>query len=192
MLALKNYKIILGSGSSRRKKLLSNLGLKFSIKLSKEKEIYPIDLGHEKVAEFLAKQKSESIFPNLIGNCLLITADTIVCQKNHILHKPINKTEAMNTLKQISGTTNKVITGLCIKTNKKEEIFSVKTLVYFNHLSIEEINYYVDIHKPYDKAGAYGIQDWIGAIGVQKINGSYNNVVGLPTAELYQKLKLFI
>ena len=189
---LSNYNIILGSASSRRKELLSDLGLRFSIKTSENDEEYPNHIEKTKIAEFLAKKKSDFISPDLKGNFLLITADTTVCRRNKILHKPKNKLDALNTLKILSNSSHKVITGVCIKTNKRELTFSSETLVFFNKLSINDMNHYIDTYKPFDKAGSYGIQEWIGSIGIEKIIGSYNNVVGLPTAELYQKLKLFI
>ena len=123
---------------------------------------------------------------------MLITADTIVVQNNIILHKPKNKNEAKIILKSLSGKSHKVISGVCLRSNKKEISFSSETKVTFSKLSEDEIAYYIKKFKPYDKAGSYGIQEWIGYIGIEEISGSYNNVIGLPTAELYQNLKLFI
>ena len=123
---------------------------------------------------------------------MLITADTIVVQNNIILHKPKNKNEAKIILKSLSGKSHKVISGVCLRSNKKEISFSSETKVTFSKLSEDEIAYYIKKFKPYDKAGSYGIQEWIGYIGIEEIRGSYNNVIGLPTAELYQNLKLFI
>ena len=189
---LKNFTIILGSASPRRKQLLTELGIEFSIKTTQKKEKYPDNLDGAGIAEFLAKQKAEVISKELTGNYLLITADTIVIQNNEILHKPKDKDEAQRILQNLSGKSHKVISGVCIKSAKKEVVFSSETEVTFNKLSEDEILYYIDNFKPFDKAGSYGIQQWIGYIGIEKIKGSYNNVVGLPTAELYQKLKLFI
>ena len=189
---LKYYKLILGSASPRRKKLLSELGINFTIKTTRQKENYPEYLNGSEIAEFLAKQKATSIAKQLTGNFLLITADTIVLQNNKILHKPKNKENGKKTLQKLSGDKHKVISGVCLKTNKKELTFSSETEVLFNKLSNEEIIYYLENYNPFDKAGSYGIQDWIGHIGIEEINGSYNNVVGLPTSQLYQKLKLFI
>ena len=188
---LEKYKITLGSASPRRKKLLKEIGLKFTIKRSNKEEKYPQDLDRKKIAEFLAKQKAESISKELSGNYLLITADTIVIQDNKILHKPKDKDEAFNTLNNLSAKKHTVITGVCIKSKRKEVVFSSKTEITLNQLSEYEILYYIKKYKPYDKAGSYGIQEWIGYIGIEKINGSYSNVVGLPTAKLYQKLKFF-
>ena len=189
---LKNFTIILGSASPRRKQLLTELAIEFSIKTTQKEEEYPQNLDGAEIAEFLAKQKAEVISKELTGNYLLITADTIVIQNNEILHKPKDKDEAQRILQNLSGKSHKVISGVCIKSAKKEVVFSSETEVTFNKLSEDEILYYIDNFKPFDKAGSYGIQQWIGYIGIEKIKGSYNNVVGLPTAELYQKLKLFI
>ena len=189
---LKKYHIILGSSSPRRKELLSSLNIKFVIRKSHQKEYYPTKLKEKEIAEFIAKSKAAIICKKLSNNYLLITADTIVLKNDNILHKPKDKNQAFKLLTNISGKTHKVITGVCIKSKQKEVIFSSKTEVTFNKLSKNEILYYIDNFKPFDKAGSYAIQEWIGYIGVKKINGSYNNVVGLPTSILYQKLKLFI
>ena len=191
---INNYKIILGSASPRRKQLLIELGIDFTIKTTQKKEYYPKNLDNVQIVEFLAKQKAKFILAEgqLSENYLLITADTIVIQNNEILHKPKNKDEAIKTLEKLSGKKHKVISGVCIKSNNKEVVFSVITEVAFNKLLKDEILYYLETTNPFDKAGSYGIQEWIGYIGVKRINGSYNNIVGLPTSELYQKLKLFI
>ena len=186
------YNIILGSASPRRKELLTDLGLIFSIQTIDKEETFSTTIKKEEIAEFLAKQKSEFLSENLQQNDLLITADTIVSFKNELLNKPKTKEEAFKTLNKLSENTHKVITGICLKSKKKEIVFSVTTLVTFKALSENEIHHYINKYNPYDKAGAYGIQDWIGKIGVNHINGSYTNVVGLPISELYQHLKLFI
>ena len=186
------YNIILGSASPRRKELLLDLDLKFSIQTSEKEETFSPSLKEEEIAQFLAIQKSEFLSENLLQNDLLITADTIVSFKNELLNKPKNKEEAFETLNKLSENTHKVITGVCLKSKNKEIIFSVTTLVTFKALSDDEIHHYINKYNPYDKAGAYGIQDWIGKIGINNINGSYTNVVGLPISELYQHLKLFI
>ena len=186
------YNIILGSVSPRRKELLTDLGLIFSIKTTNKEETFSRILKQEEIAEFLAKQKSEFLSEDLKQNDLLITADTIVSFKNELLNKPKNKEEAFRTLNKLSENTHKVITGVCLKSKNKEIVFSVTTLVTFNALSEEEIHHYINKYNPYDKSGAYGIQDWIGKIGINQINGSYTNVVGFPISELYQHLKLFI
>ena len=189
---LKKFTIILGSASPRRKELLSDIGLKFSIQTTNKEECYPTNLKDHKIAEFLAKQKSEFLSDNLQQNDLLITADTIVSFKNKLLNKPKNKEEAFKTLNKLSENKHKVITGVCLKSKNKEIVFSATTRVTFKALSEDEIHHYINKYNPYDKAGAYGIQDWIGKIGINKINGSYTNVVGFPISELYQHLKLFI
>ena len=189
---LKKYNIILGSASPRRKELLKGIGLNFSIKITDKEESYPTDLKDIQIVEFLAKQKQEFLSKELKSNDLLITADTIVSQKGEVLHKPKDKNDAKNILFNLSGNSHRVITGICIKTLEKEVTFSTNTTVHFNKLSETEIEYYITKFKPFDKAGSYGIQEWIGYIAIAKIEGSYNNVVGLPTADLYQKLKLFI
>ena len=189
---LKKYKIILGSASPRRKELLKGIGLNFSIKITDKEESYPTDLKDVQIVEFLAKKKNKFLSKGLKSNDLLITADTIVSQQGEILHKPKDKNDAKNILKKLSGNSHRVITGICIKTLEKEVTFSSITTVHFNKLSTIEIEYYINNFNPFDKAGSYGIQEWIGYIAIAKIEGSYNNVVGLPTADLYQKLKLFI
>jgi len=189
---LKKFTIILGSASPRRKELLSDIGLEFSIQTTEKEEDYPTNLKEHKIAEFLAKQKAKFLSENLSKTDLLITADTIVSFKGELLNKPKNKKEAFNTLSKLSGNTHKVITGVCIKNHQKESLFSVITLVTFKQLTKKEINFYINNFNPFDKAGAYGIQDWIGKIGIKSIEGSYSNVVGLPTTEVYQQLKLFI
>ena len=189
---LKKYNIILGSASPRRKELLKGIGLNFSIKITDKEESYPTDLKDVQIVEFLAKKKNKFLSKGLKSNDLLITADTIVSQQGEILHKPKDKNDAKNILKKLSGNSHRVITGICIKTLEKEVTFSSITTVHFNKLSTIEIEYYINNFNPFDKAGSYGIQEWIGYIAIAKIEGSYNNVVGLPTADLYQKLKLFI
>ena len=189
---LKKYNIILGSASPRRKQLLTELGIKFTIKTTQKEEYYPEKLEGAEITEFLAKQKSDFISKKLSGNYLLITADTIVMENNKILHKPKDKDDAIKILQKLSDKSHDVISGVCLKSDKKEVIFSSITEVTFNKLSEKEIIYYIEKFKPFDKAGSYGIQEWIGYIGIEKINGSYTNVIGIPSAELYQKLKLFI
>ena len=189
---LQKYTIILGSASPRRKELLTDIGLIFNIQTTDKEENFPIELKEQEIAEFLAKQKSDFLSENLNPEDLLITADTIVSFNKELLKKPSDKEEAFNTLSKLSGNRHKVITGVCIKTLEKEVVFSSTTIVTFNKLTKDEINYYINNYKPYDKAGAYGIQEWIGKIGIKNIDGSYANVVGLPTSKLYEQLKSFI
>ncbi len=193
---LNKYKIILASKSPRRQQLFNNLfpiykneGLNFEIKTKEVEEIYPENLKEEQIALYLSELKANA-FKNeeLDCNTIVITADTIVCLNNNILDKPKNYEEAVKTLKLLSGNKHTVITGVCIKSTNKIKSFYVSTDVYFKHLSLDEINFYVKNYKPYDKAGAYGIQEWIGYIGIEKIEGSFYNVMGLPTNRLYEEL----
>ncbi|NOZ45370.1 MAG: septum formation protein Maf [Chlorobi bacterium] len=189
---LLKYKIILASKSPRRYELLKDLGVNFEVKTDFiALEEYPLNLKNEEVVLFLAKKKADYFLNKLEKNNLLITADTIVVLNNSVLNKPENREHAYEMLKQISGTKNTVITGVCITTIEKTKLFFAKTNVYFKHLTSDEINYYIDKYQPFDKAGAYGIQEWIGFIGIEKIEGSYFNVMGLPTQMLYKELQLF-
>lgn len=187
---LDNYKIILASQSPRRKELLSNMGLKFEVRVIKNlDESYPPDIDVLQVAEFLANKKAEAYKPTLNANELIITADTVVICDGNILEKPENSQDAFRMIHNLSGKTHQVITGVSVQTKKQHLCFSSETNVCFDKLSTEEINYYIEHYKPYDKAGAYGIQEWIGHIGVCGIEGSYFNVMGLPVQKLYQTLK---
>ena len=188
---LTKYNIILGSSSPRRKELLEALGIKFSVKTTNKDEKYPAELKEEEIAKFLAQQKSSYFLNQLKSDDLLITADTIVILDNTIFNKPKDKNDAFNMLSKLSDNTHKVITGVCIKTQNKELVFSATTLVTFKKLLEQEINFYITNYNPLDKAGSYGIQDWIGKVGVITIKGSYTNVVGLPLTELYENLKKF-
>lgn len=196
MIMIKNapYKqrIILASASPRRQQLLAETGLDFVIISKDFPEKYPNDLKGRQIAEFLSREKASLFIEELTENDILITADTIVWCGDRVLGKPIDKTEAINMLKTISGTTHEVITGVTIISRSGETTFSDSTKVTFDDLSDEEINHYIDSFKPYDKAGAYGIQEWIGIIGCSRIEGSYFNVVGLPVQRLYKELAVFI
>ena len=189
---LKNYRIILGSRSPRRKHLLEELDLLFEVIVKEVDESFPEDLNLADVAQFLAEKKATA-FAQLaaIPNTMIITADSVVCIDNQILNKPIDESDAHKMLKLLSGRKHIVITGVCIKCNQMSVSFSSRTDVHFKVLSDQEINYYVEKFKPLDKAGAYGIQEWIGFIGVQTINGSYTNVMGLPVNDLYEQLMKF-
>lgn len=187
---LEKYQIILASKSPRRKELLNALGVNFCIKIQEKlEEIYPKTLQGAEIVEFLAKQKSN--FFKIKNDELIISADTIVCVENKVLGKPINEIEAKKMLSLLSGKTHQVFTGVCIRTREKESVFSVASSVTFTHLTEEEIDFYIKHFRPLDKAGAYGIQEWIGFIGIQSISGSYWNVMGLPLQRLYQELKKF-
>ncbi|MBX0334679.1 Maf-like protein [Pontibacter sp. HSC-14F20] len=180
--------ILLASNSPRRKELLAGLGIPFEVRVKDVQEDYPEHLQREQVAEFLAGHKADAYTSDL-QNEVLITADTIVCLGERVLNKPADASEAFNMLRALSGTHHEVITGVCILTRNSKTIFHDVTKVYFKKLSDEEINYYIEHYQPFDKAGAYGIQEWIGKIGIEQIEGSYFNVVGLPVQKLYTYLR---
>ena len=182
--------IILASQSPRRKEILSLLNLEFTVEFKSIDEIFPKDLKTSKVAEYLAKLKA-SVFTNIKDEQVIITADTVVILNDTILGKPKDKAEATEMLHRLSNRGHEVITGVCLKSAQKSIAFSSSTKVYFKDLTDAEIDYYIENYKPYDKAGSYGIQEWIGAIGITKIEGSYFNVVGLPIQELNEQLKKF-
>lgn len=186
---LPNKKIILASGSPRRQQYCKELGLDFSIQLKEVEEIYPDYLIHHEITDFLAQLKANAFESELAENEILITSDTIVWHENKALGKPKDYNEAFEMIASMAGKTHEVITSVCIKTSLKSEVFHSITKVTFVNLSKEEIDYYITNYKPFDKAGAYGIQEWIGLIGISKIEGSYPNVVGLPVDKLYAKLK---
>jgi septum formation protein len=188
---LHNYRIILASRSPRRQQLLVELGLKFEVVVKDFTETYPEGLGGEEVARFVAFGKAASFKNEICDNEIVITADTIVWCNNKVLGKPVDRDDAIRILKEISGNTHEVITAVTLLTSEKDLTFSDSTKVTFEPLTDEEICYYVDNYKPYDKAGAYGIQEWIGIIGCSNIQGSYFNVVGLPVQRLYKELQNF-
>lgn len=181
-------KIILGSGSPRRKELLAALGYSFEVRTKDTNESYPKSMSCEEVPTFLAKQKAAALLPQLQEDELLICADTVVILDNQILGKPANKEEATKMLNLLSGKTHNVITGVFIGDSKQEVVFSETTEVTFNNLSEYQIKYYIENYEPFDKAGSYGIQEWIGFIGVASITGTYANVMGLPTHEIFAVL----
>ncbi|MFH1319825.1 MAG: Maf family nucleotide pyrophosphatase [Bacteroidota bacterium] len=185
------FKIILASKSPRRQQLLKALGLKFDVRTKKVREDYPSDLKREQIALYLCELKANAFENELDKNTLLITADTIVWIDDKTINKPADFDEAVQVLEMLSGRMHEVITGVCFKTRQKTRSFFVVTKVYFKKLTNQEITYYVKNFKPYDKAGAYGIQEWIGSVGIKKIEGSYFNVVGLPIKELYKELMEF-
>ena len=187
----KNHKIILASGSPRRQQFLKELEIDFEIKLKEIEEIYPDHLQAEEITDFLAKLKASAFENELKDNEVLITSDTIVWLDNKALGKPIDASHALRMLTEMSGKTHKVITSVCIKSIKKEVVFHDETLVTFTDLSLDEIEFYLKNYKPFDKAGSYGIQEWIGLVAIEKIEGSYANVVGLPTHKLYKELMNF-
>ena len=184
----KNHKIILASGSPRRQQFLKELDIDFEIRLKEIEEIYPDHLQAEEITDFLAKLKANAFENELKDNEILITSDTIVWLKNQALGKPTDASHALKMLTEMSGKTHEVITSVCIKTNQREIVFHDKTSVTFASLTSQEIEYYLKNYQPFDKAGSYGIQEWIGLVAIEKIEGSYANVVGLPTHKLYSEL----
>lgn len=186
---LKKYNIILASNSPRRRELLSGLGLNYEVKLIKDvDESYPSHLNGSEIPEFISRIKAAAYRPFMKENDLIITADTIVYANNEVLGKPQNREDAVKMLKTLSGHTHQVMTGVTITTHKFQKSFVSTSDVTFDNLTDVEINFYIDNYKPYDKAGAYGIQEWIGYIGVSGIRGSYFNVMGLPIQKLYREL----
>jgi septum formation protein len=187
----KNTSIILASGSPRRQELFKELNLDFSINVKEINEVYDQSLKREAITNYLAQQKALVFEKELNKNDLVITSDTIVWLKNKALEKPNDKEHAIKMLQELSGNTHEVITSVCLKSKFKERVFFDVTKVTFKQLSLEEIQFYVEKHQPFDKAGAYGIQEWIGFIGVTKLEGSYFNVMGLPVHKLYEELLNF-
>ncbi|MEO9570060.1 MAG: Maf-like protein, partial [Polaribacter sp.] len=184
---LKNYNVILASGSPRRQQFFKDLDIDFSIQLKEVEEIYPSELKGIEITDFLADLKSQP-FTNLSTNDLLITSDTIVWLDNKALGKPKDAEDAFKMLRALSGKKHEVITSISIKSKKNQKIINDVTTVSFKELSDEEIDYYIKNYKPFDKAGAYGIQEWIGFIAIDNLEGSYYNVVGLPVNLLYKEL----
>ncbi|RED42868.1 septum formation protein [Winogradskyella eximia] len=185
---LKNFNIILASASPRRHAFLKDMHLDFKIQLKPVEEIYPKDLKREEITDFLAKLKAESFTNTLQDNDILITSDTIVWLEDKAIGKPKDEDDAFNMIKSLSNKTHEVVTSICFTLKTEQRIVNTITKVTFKALTDEEIWYYVKHFKPLDKAGAYGIQEWIGAIAITSIEGSYNNVVGLPTHLLYETL----
>ena len=182
-------KFILSSNSPRRRQLLAGLDIDFEVKvLPGIDESYPENLSPEDVPQFIAVEKAAPYLPYLAEDEILITADTVVVLGNEILGKPADADEACRMLRKLSGQTHQVITGVCLTTLTQQRKFAVTSHVTFKELSDKEIHYYVDHYKPFDKAGAYGIQEWIGYIGVIALSGSYFNVMGLPVQRIYQEL----
>jgi septum formation protein len=183
------YKIILASGSPRRQQFFKDLDVDFEIQLKEVEEIFPPDLKAEAITNYLAQLKADAFTGKLKENELLITSDTIVWHNGRALGKPKNYDDAVTILKSLSNATHEVITSVCFKTINHSEIIHETTKVTFNVLSDAAVAYYLNTYKPFDKAGAYGIQDWIGLVGITKIEGSYTNVVGLPTHRVYDFLR---
>lgn len=188
---LKKYTILLASQSPRRQELLYGLDLEFKIIKNCVEEVYPRSLDKLKIPEYLAEIKADAHLKNIDSNQLVITADTIVIIDNQVLEKPKDKNEAIDMLSMLSGESHKVVTGVCLATKNKKSIFSDQTIVTFDQLSAAEIEYYVEKYKPFDKAGSYGAQEWLGYVAISKLEGSYFNVMGLPVHRLFNELKKF-
>ena len=189
MHSIKNYKLILASASPRRQQLMKDAGLTFEVWLKNVEEKYPQELHWENVPEYLSKVKASAFREELKADEVLITADTVVCIHDRILGKPADRKEAISMLQELSGNRHLVVTGVSVTTRTEQLSFSSRTDVFFKRLSNEEIEFYVDTYKPFDKAGAYGIQEWIGYIGIERIEGSFYNVMGLPIQKLYETLR---
>ncbi len=189
---INDYRIILASRSPRRQQMLKELGLKFDIVIKDYDEVYPEGMKGDEIARYIAFEKAALFKNELMDNEIVIAADTIVWCNNQVLGKPADRNDAVQILKEISGNTHEVITGVSFRSKMRDHTFSDSTKVTFEKLSEEEIYYYIDNYKPYDKAGAYGIQEWIGIVACSHIDGSYFNVVGLPVHKLYSELLKFI
>jgi septum formation protein len=185
---LQKYKLILASGSPRRQQFFKDLDLDFEIRLKEIEEIFPPELKAEEITNYLAELKANAFEGELNDNEILITSDTIVWHNDKALGKPKDAQDAFEILKSLSNATHEVITSVCFKTNNNVEVIYEVTRVTFNELSDEAIFFYIENYKPFDKAGAYGIQEWIGFVGVSKIEGSYANVMGMPTDKVYEYL----
>lgn len=188
---LPDYNYILASKSPRRQQLLKSLGINFQVKTKEVDESYPLILKAHQIPEFLAEKKAGAFVNHLAENDLLITADTVVIIADKVLEKPSDYDDAVKMLSLLSGKQHQVITGVCLQTTGKKSVFSSLTNVEFKELSRNEIEYYVTNFQPYDKAGAYGIQEWIGSIGIRHIEGSFYNVMGLPLQRLYEEIQKF-
>lgn len=189
---LNGYHLILASKSPRRNELLEGLGLDYEVRVFTDgDESYPSQLKGSAVATYIAVQKALDAKPFLGEDDLIITADTIVCQGDDVFGKPADRQDALRMLKALSGQSHFVYTGVCLACNTHQVSFCAETEVFFCELSDSEMEHYVDFYKPFDKAGAYGVQEWIGFVGVERIEGSYFNVMGLPVHQLYTELKRF-
>ena len=185
------YQLVLASKSPRRQMLLRQLDWSFEIVTQDTDESYPPDSDIADVAAYIPSEKAKAVFPKINKDQLIIAADTIVRLDNTIFGKPKDAKDAFRILQQLSGKTHEVITGVCLQTQEAEHHFSSTTAVYFKTLSEKQIKYYIKKFKPYDKAGAYAIQEWIGMVGIEKIEGCYFNVMGLPLSRLYEELHAF-
>ena len=193
MIDLKDKQIILASGSPRRRELLSAMDIPFTVDTGNTfDESWPSDTPHEKVPELMAEGKSFGFHRELADNEILVTSDTMVLCGTEILGKPKDRDDAIRMLKLLSGRGHQVITAVTLRDREKKKTFSVTSNVFFKELSDSEITYYLDTYRPYDKAGAYGIQEWIGYIGISRLEGSFYNVMGFPASRFYEELKAFL
>ena len=189
---VEGYQVVLASNSPRRKELLGGLGISFEVRTLQDiDESYPDALRGEEIPMYISAKKAEAYRQTMEENELIITADTVVCDNGIVLGKPKDKAEAKQMLLQLSGHAHEVITGVSIVTQEKTVQFASTSKVFFSALTDKEIDYYINVYQPFDKAGAYGIQEWIGFVGVTRIEGSYFNVMGLPIQRLYTELKQF-
>lgn len=188
---LKNTNLILASGSPRRQQYFKDLGLDFTVRLKDIEEIYPPNLMREQITDYLSVLKASAFEHELSKNDLLVTSDTIVWHENVAVGKPKDYEDAVRILTKLSNSMHEVITSVCFTTKTSTDVINEITKVTFGPLSQQDIRFYVDNFEPFDKAGAYGIQDWIGLVGIARIEGSYTNVVGLPTQKVYEYLSTF-
>lgn len=188
---MKEIKWILGSQSPRRKELLAGIGVEFEVRTKDTEEVYPDSLPASEVPEFLSKLKANALLPDLADNEVIICADTVVILEGEILGKPTDSNDAKQMLARLSGKNHTVITGVFIGSKTKSTSFSERTEVEFESLTEEEIDFYIKQFKPFDKAGSYGVQEWIGYVAVKRMEGTYTNVMGLPTNRLYQEIRKF-
>jgi len=189
---LSEYKLILGSKSPRRHELLKGLDLNFEIRVKDVDESFPDSLRASEIPEYLALKKAEAFKPELREKDVVITSDTVVWLGNAVFNKPQYREDAIEMISTLSGRSHTVITGVCILSSRKQSVFHDETEVFFGELSRSEIEWYVDKYKPFDKAGAYGIQEWIGYMGIERIEGSFYNVMGFPTRLFYVELRKFL
>ncbi|MES2555148.1 MAG: Maf family nucleotide pyrophosphatase [Bacteroidota bacterium] len=182
-------KWILGSGSPRRKELLAGIGVEFTIRTKDTEEVYPSTLTPQDVPLFLAELKAKALLPDLVENETVICADTVVILNGEIIGKPVDKADAISMLQRLSGQTHEVVTGVFIGNKHKQLLQSDSTMVTFTTLTADEIANYVDRYQPFDKAGSYGVQEWLGYVAVEKLVGSYTNVMGLPTHVVYKMIR---
>ena len=189
---IQHYKIVLASNSPRRRELLSGLNLEYTVRVLPDiNESYPDTLKGEEIPMYISREKAKAYRNSMAEDELIITADTVVCINEKVLGKPRTQEEAKEMLRELSGKTHQVITGVCLMTCGLQRTFSATTQVTFDVLTEDEIEFYVEKFRPLDKAGAYGVQEWIGFVGVSRLEGSYFNVMGLPVQRLYQELKKF-